>query len=202
MSGEVRPPVKRQEGRAPEEEPVLSWHIITTPARETFRQTPPPSGARAPDKPGQAPAALRCAPASGSSFTDWGVTHLKEVRNASISPAVFNDAVLPFGGIAGAFLSGWATDRFFKGSRTPHTAAAAAGSVNFMGRMGAAAGDKVTGSSAEVHGWPAAVRFGPHAPLPAGWSLLSSGKPLPVTSPISNPKFQILDLESRHQHRE
>jgi len=148
-------------------------------------------------------------------FTDWGVTHLKEVQNASVSSAAFKYAVLPFGGIAGAFMSGWATDRFFKGRRAPvicvlmlalgllalaydtvihwgmapsvailfgigfcifgaqvllvgtlpvdlarhGTAAAAAGFVNFMGYMGAAAGDKLTGSFAEVHGWPAAVRF-------------------------------------------
>jgi len=148
-------------------------------------------------------------------FTDWGVTHIKEVQNASVSSAAFKYAVLPFGGIAGAFMSGWATDRFFKGRRAPvicvlmlalgllalaydtvihwgmapsvailfgigfcifgaqvllvgtlpvdlarhGTAAAAAGFVNFMGYMGAAAGDKLTGSFAEVHGWPAAVRF-------------------------------------------
>jgi len=50
-------------------------------------------------------------------FTDWGVTHLKEVQNASVSSAAFKYAVLPFGGIAGAFLSGWATDRYFQGRR-------------------------------------------------------------------------------------
>jgi len=31
--------------------------------------------------------------------------------------------------------------------------------VNFMGYMGAAAGDKLTGHIAEDHGWPFAVRF-------------------------------------------
>lgn len=148
-------------------------------------------------------------------FTDWGVTHLKEVQNASVSSAAFKYAVLPFGGIAGAYLSGWATDRFFKGRRAPvicilllmlgllalaydsvihwgmapsvailfcigfcifgpqvllvgtlpvdlarsGTAAAAVGFVNFMGYMGAAAGDKLTGHLAEDHGWPTAVRF-------------------------------------------
>jgi sugar phosphate permease len=148
-------------------------------------------------------------------FTDWGVTHLKEVGHDSVSTAAFKYAVLPFGGIAGAFLSGWATDRFFKGRRAPvicglmlllgvlalcydtvihwgmgasvamlfcigfcifgpqvllvgtlpvdlarsGTAAAAAGFVNFMGYMGAAAGDKVTGHLAEDRGWPFAVRF-------------------------------------------
>jgi MFS transporter, OPA family, glycerol-3-phosphate transporter len=148
-------------------------------------------------------------------FTDWGVTHLKEVLGSSVSSAAFKQAVLPFGGIAGAFVSGWATDRFFGGRRVPvitallmilaalayyydtvihwgllpsvvilffigfcifgpqvllvgtlpvdlarnGTAAAAAGFVNFMGYMGAAAGDKLTGHLAEDHGWPAAVRF-------------------------------------------
>jgi MFS transporter, OPA family, glycerol-3-phosphate transporter len=148
-------------------------------------------------------------------FTDWGVTHLKEVRNDSVSVAAFKYAVLPFGGIAGAYLSGWATDRFCGGRRAPvicvllvalgflglaydyvlhwgfgasvavlfligfcifgpqvllvgtlpidlarrGTSAAAAGFVNFMGYMGAAAGDKLTGHIAEDYGWQFAVRF-------------------------------------------
>jgi sugar phosphate permease len=148
-------------------------------------------------------------------FTDWGVTHLKEVQGASVSSAAFKYAVLPFGGIAGAYLSGWATDRFFGGRRVPvicgllfvlgllglaydhvihwglgasvlilfligfcifgpqvllvgtlpvdlarrGTAAAAVGFVNFMGYMGAAAGDKLTGRFAQDHGWQFAVRF-------------------------------------------
>lgn len=148
-------------------------------------------------------------------FTDWGVTHLKEVQNESVSIAAFKYAVLPFGGIAGAYWSGWATDRFFAGRRAPiicgllvllgvlgllydrvihfgfipsiailfaigfcifgaqvllvgtlpvdlardGTAAAAAGFVNFMGYMGAAAGDKLTGHIAQDHGWEFAVRF-------------------------------------------
>lgn len=148
-------------------------------------------------------------------FTDWGVTHLKEVRNDSVNIAAFKYALLPFGGIAGAYWSGWATDRFFYGRRVPvicgllvvlgglglayddvihlglapsvaslfaigfcifgaqvllvgtlpidlareGTAAAAAGFVNFMGYMGAAAGDKVTGHIAQDHGWEFAVRF-------------------------------------------
>lgn len=148
-------------------------------------------------------------------FTDWGVTHLKEVQGASVSSAAFKYAVLPFGGIAGAYLAGWATDRFFGGRRAPvicmllfvlaalcvaydqvihwglaasvvvlffigfcifgpqvllvgtfpvdlargGTAAAAAGFVNFMGYMGAAAGDKLTGRFAQDYGWQFAVRF-------------------------------------------
>jgi MFS transporter, OPA family, glycerol-3-phosphate transporter len=148
-------------------------------------------------------------------FTDWGVTHLKEVRHDSVSVAAFKYAVLPFGGIAGAYWSGWATDRFHGGRRVPivcgllvvlgmlglsydavlhqglaasviilfligfcifgaqvllvgtlpvdlarqGTAAAAAGFVNFMGYMGAAAGDKITGHLAQDYGWQFAVRF-------------------------------------------
>jgi len=148
-------------------------------------------------------------------FTDWGVTHLKEIQGASVSSAALKYAVLPFGGIAGAYLSGWATDRFFGGRRVPviamlllalgllalaydtvihwgfgasvtvlffigfcifgsqvllvgtlpvdlarhGTAAAAAGFVNFMGYMGAAAGDQLTGRIAQDHGWPFAVKF-------------------------------------------
>jgi sugar phosphate permease len=148
-------------------------------------------------------------------FTDWGVTHLKEVMNDNVRLAAFKYAVLPFGGIVGAYWSGWATDRFFAGRRAPiicgllvvlgllglsydhvlhwglapsvvilfaigfcifgsqvllvgtlpidlardGTAAAAAGFVNFMGYMGAAAGDKVTGQIAQEHGWQFAVHF-------------------------------------------
>jgi len=148
-------------------------------------------------------------------FTDWGVTHLKEVQNTGVSSAAFKYAVLPFGGIAGAYLAGWTTDRFFGGRRAPAicgllltlgvlslaydrvihwglgasvavlfligfcifgpqvllvgtlpvdlarggTAAAAAGFVNFMGYLGAAAGDKLTGRFAQDYGWPFAVRF-------------------------------------------
>jgi sugar phosphate permease len=148
-------------------------------------------------------------------FTDWGVTHLKAVQGASVSSAAFKYAVLPCGGIAGAYLSGWATDRFFGGRRGPvicllllllaglataynsvihlglvpsvailfmigfcifgpqvllvgtfpvdlarrDTAAAATGFVNFMGYMGAAAGDKLTGHLAQDYGWRFAVWF-------------------------------------------
>jgi sugar phosphate permease len=148
-------------------------------------------------------------------FTDWGVTHLKEVTTASVSSAAFKYAVLPLGGMLGAYTAGWATDRFFGGRRAPvicalllvlgllalaydyvvhwgvtassvilfaigfcifgpqvllvgtlpvdlarrGTAAAAAGFVNFMGYMGAAAGDKLTGHLVKDHGWRFAVHF-------------------------------------------
>jgi len=148
-------------------------------------------------------------------YTDWGVTHLTEVHKASVSSAAFRYAVLPLGGVAGAYLAGWATDRFFGGRRVPviaalltllglltfayenvirwglvasmlmlflvgfcifgpqvllvgalpadlarrGTAAAAAGFVNFMGYMGAAAGNQLTGQLAQHYGWPVAVQF-------------------------------------------
>jgi MFS transporter, OPA family, glycerol-3-phosphate transporter len=148
-------------------------------------------------------------------YTDWGVMHLTEIQKSSVSSAAFKYAVLPFGGMAGAYLAGWATDRFFGGRRVPviatllgvlalltlvfdsvirwglgasivmlflvgfcifgpqvllvgtlpadlarrGTAAAAAGFVNFMGYMGAAAGNQLTGQLAQHRGWPVAVRF-------------------------------------------
>lgn len=148
-------------------------------------------------------------------YTDWGVMHLTEIQKASVSSAAFKYAVLPFGGIAGAYLSGWATDRFFDGRRVPviatlltllalltfaydtvirwglgasilmlflvgfciygpqvllvgtlptdlarrGTAAAAAGLVNFMGYMGAAVGNQLTGQLAQHYGCPVAVQF-------------------------------------------
>ncbi|MBI5394178.1 MAG: MFS transporter [Verrucomicrobia bacterium] len=148
-------------------------------------------------------------------FTDWGVAHLKEVQNSSVDAAAFKYAVLPLGGMAGAYVSGWATDRFFGSRRAPvicmllvalgflavaytplihagpvasvavlllvgfcifgaqvllvgafpadmarrGTAAAAVGFVNFMGYVGAAAGNMLTGYLADAHGWRIAVFF-------------------------------------------
>jgi MFS transporter, OPA family, glycerol-3-phosphate transporter len=148
-------------------------------------------------------------------YTDWGVTHLTKIQRASVSSAAFQYAVLPFGGIAGAYIAGWATDHLFGGRRVPviaallgalaaitfayetvigwglaasvvtlffvgfcifgpqvllvgtlpsdlarrGTPAAAAGLVNFMGYMGAAIGNQLTGRLAEGPGWPVAVRL-------------------------------------------
>ena len=150
---------------------------------------------------------------------------MKDVAGDSVSLAAFKYAVLPFGGMAGAYLSGWATDRLFSSRRAPMifvllltlgllavaynaaihaglalsvavlflvgfcifgaqvllvgtfpvdlarhgTAAAAVGFVNFMGYMGAAAGDKLTGHRAEELGWKLAVLFW------AGCALLAAG---------------------------
>jgi sugar phosphate permease len=52
-------------------------------------------------------------------YLDWGLSHLLEVQESDIAKAGFKYAVLPFGGIFGSFLSGWATDRFFGGRRAP-----------------------------------------------------------------------------------
>lgn len=146
-------------------------------------------------------------------FVDWGLTHLKEVQGTGVDTAALKIAILPLGGIPGAFVSGWVSDRFFGGRRGPvicillvclglltliydavvrasfigtlvilaligfcifgpqvllvgtapadlarrGTAAAAVGFVNFMGYMGAFAGDQVTGKLVDVHGWQTAV---------------------------------------------
>jgi sugar phosphate permease len=52
-------------------------------------------------------------------FQDWGLTHLKEVQETGVGLAALKYAVLPCGGIAGAYLTGWATDRVFGGRRIP-----------------------------------------------------------------------------------
>jgi sugar phosphate permease len=139
-------------------------------------------------------------------FLDWGITHLYEVQGETVGKAAIKYAVLPLGGIVGAYASGWASDRFFASRRTPvifillcllgvltllyshcvqagtswtlvvltfvgfaiygpqvllvgtapvdaargGTSAAAVGFVNFMGYMGAYAGDRVTGSLADA----------------------------------------------------
>ena len=52
-------------------------------------------------------------------FLDWGLTHLKEVQKTGVGIAALKYAVLPLGGIAGAYLAGWATDRYFASRRAP-----------------------------------------------------------------------------------
>lgn len=148
-------------------------------------------------------------------FFDWGLKHLTETRELPVSKAVLQYFVIAIGATAGAYLAGWATDRFFGSRRAPvicllmallgclslvydsavhhsaiatmlllvpigfciigpqvllvgtapadlahrGTSAAAAGFVNFMGYMGAATGDVVTGyfSSKEHGGWERAI---------------------------------------------
>lgn len=60
-------------------------------------------------------------------YLDWGLSHLLETQKTaldtiglqSIGKAGLKIAVLPLGGIAGSFLAGWMTDRFFGGRRAP-----------------------------------------------------------------------------------
>ncbi len=146
-------------------------------------------------------------------FLDWGLTHIKELRGGGVGAAALHYAILPLGGIAGAYTAGWATDRLFGSRRAPvmcgllaalgvltviyervaqsnpvatvavlllvgfviygpqvllvgtapadlarsGTAAAAAGFVNFVGYLGAYAGDQFTGQVVDVYGWRIAV---------------------------------------------
>ena len=54
-------------------------------------------------------------------FLDWGLTHLTMVQETGVGKAGLKYAVLPAGGIAGSYLAGWATDRFFGNRRGPVT---------------------------------------------------------------------------------
>lgn len=157
-------------------------------------------------------------------FVDWGIAHLVEVQNASISKAGLQYGVLALGAVPSVYLTGWITDRFFAGRRVPvicglmlllavltivygraveansgmlvwllaaigfcvfgpqvllvgtapadfargGTAAAAAGFVNFMGYLGAATGDFVTGYFLQYAGWQKVLYVW------AGWAVLSA----------------------------
>ena len=52
-------------------------------------------------------------------FLDWGLAHLIETQGGNVGKSALKYAVLPLGGIAGAFLSGWVTDRWFGGRAAP-----------------------------------------------------------------------------------
>lgn len=52
-------------------------------------------------------------------FLDWGLAHLIETQGGAIGKSALKYAVLPLGGIAGAFLSGWITDKWFGGRAAP-----------------------------------------------------------------------------------
>jgi sugar phosphate permease len=54
-------------------------------------------------------------------FLDWGLTHLKEVQQTGVGIAALKYAVLPLGAVAGSYVGGWATDRFFNSRRAPVT---------------------------------------------------------------------------------
>jgi MFS transporter, OPA family, glycerol-3-phosphate transporter len=159
-------------------------------------------------------------------FIDWGISHLVDVRQLGVGAAALEYVVLAAGAVAGSYLAGWATDRYFGSRRAPvicillvslsvltlvyeavaqvsavgtvfllmaigfcifgpqvllvgtapadlarhGTTAAAAGFVNFMGYMGAALGDKVTGhyKMDEHGGWQVAIYIW------AAWALLAA----------------------------
>ena len=50
-----------------------------------------------------------------------GLTHLKEVQETGVGKAALKYAVLPLGAIAGSYVAGWATDRYFSSRRAPVT---------------------------------------------------------------------------------
>lgn len=52
-------------------------------------------------------------------FVDWGVAHLTEVQQTRIDESALKYVVFAIGAVAGSYLAGWATDRFFGGRRAP-----------------------------------------------------------------------------------
>lgn len=52
-------------------------------------------------------------------FLDWGLTHLIEMQKVGVGKAALQYALLPIGAVAGSYLAGMATDRFFGGRRAP-----------------------------------------------------------------------------------
>jgi len=159
-------------------------------------------------------------------FLDWGVSHLMSAQSIGVGKATLNYVVLAAGAVAGSYLAGWATDRFFGSRRAPviclllvclgvttllyesvsqvnawgtvgllvvvgfciygpqvllvgtapadlakrGTSAAAAGFVNFIGYMGASAGDIVTGyyKDPKHGGWQTAIYIW------AGWAFAAA----------------------------
>jgi sugar phosphate permease len=159
-------------------------------------------------------------------FVDWGISHLVEVQNAGVGESALKYVVLAVGAVAGSYVAGWASDRFFGSRRAPvicillvslslltiayeavaqvsawgtilllvvigfcifgpqvllvgtapadlargGATAAAAGFVNFMGYMGAAVGDQITGyyKMPEHGGWQVAIYIW------AGWALAAA----------------------------
>ncbi len=159
-------------------------------------------------------------------YLDWGIDHLTDMQDASISKNAIKYAVLPIGGVCGSYLAGLATDRWFGSRRAPvivalmfllgvltlvygrvaqvseagtlfllviigfciygpqvllvgtapsdlarrGTSAAAAGFVNFVGYIGAAVGDMVTGyyKMPEHGGWQFTINIW------AGWAFAAS----------------------------
>lgn len=52
-------------------------------------------------------------------FLDWGLSHVKEMQASGVGSAALKYAILPVGGVVGALLSGWVSDRFVGGRRAP-----------------------------------------------------------------------------------
>jgi sugar phosphate permease len=52
-------------------------------------------------------------------YSDWGLAHLSEVQESGLGKTALKISVLPIGAVAGVYLSGWATDRFFGNRRAP-----------------------------------------------------------------------------------
>jgi sugar phosphate permease len=52
-------------------------------------------------------------------YSDWGLAHLSEVQESGLGKSALKISVLPIGAVAGVYLSGWATDRFFGNRRAP-----------------------------------------------------------------------------------
>jgi sugar phosphate permease len=52
-------------------------------------------------------------------FVDWGISHLVEVQESGLGKAGLQYGVFAVGAVAGSFLTGWATDRYFGGRRAP-----------------------------------------------------------------------------------
>lgn len=52
-------------------------------------------------------------------FLDWGLSHVKEMQASGVGSAALKYAILPVGGVVGALLSGWVSDRYVRGRRAP-----------------------------------------------------------------------------------
>jgi sugar phosphate permease len=52
-------------------------------------------------------------------YFDWGLKHLMDTRPMPVNKAVLQYGVIAVGATAGAYLAGWATDRFFGSRRAP-----------------------------------------------------------------------------------
>ena len=52
-------------------------------------------------------------------FLDWGILLFEEEMGDRVDVAAVKITLLPIGGIVGALVTGWATDRFFGGRRAP-----------------------------------------------------------------------------------